>query len=124
MSNNQNIALGKSASQSSNFNNKKRFSASKAVDGQTNSFSHTSRNDECAWWMVDLGSSVEVESVKVHNRWCAEDSVSDRCLCRLSFAVVSLLNDRGKWVDATMMGNTCGIMVWEHDFTLSADSCL
>ena len=124
ISNGQNIARGKSATQTSNFKDKKTFGALKAIDGQMNSFSHTNRDDECAWWMVDLGSSVEVESVKIHNRYCREESESDRCLCRLSFAAVSLLDDRGKWVDATMTGDTCGVLVWEHSFAPSADFCL
>ena len=123
ISSGENVALGKSATQSSTFKNKKGFSASKAVDGQMDRFSHTDRNDECAWWTVDLGSAVEVESVKIHNRWCREESESDKCLCRLSFAAVSLLNDRNKWVEATMTGNTCGVLEWEHNFTASADNC-
>ena len=123
ISNGENVALGKSATQSSTFKNKKGFSASKAVDGQMGRFSHTERNDECAWWMVDIGSSVEVESIKIYPRWCNVESDSDRCLCRLSFAAVSLLDDLNKWVDATMTGNTCGVLEWDHNFMPSADFC-
>ena len=58
ISDGENVTFGKTATQSSTFKNKKGFSASKAVDGQMDRFSRTKRNDECAWWMVDLRSAV------------------------------------------------------------------
>ncbi|MFF4829380.1 glycoside hydrolase N-terminal domain-containing protein [Streptomyces sp. NPDC001312] len=70
-----NLALGKSATQSSNYNSAS--GAALAVDGNTNgafkSGSVTNTKEDAAsenqpWWQVDLGSSQSLGSVKVWNR--------------------------------------------------------
>ncbi len=69
-----NVALGKSATQSSNFGSDLRFSrASNAVDGNTNgnhadgSVTHTQNNAQ-AWWQVDLGSVQPISQIAIWNR--------------------------------------------------------
>lgn len=71
----ENIALGKTAIQSSDFGGL----AQNAVDGNTDgdysgsSITHTN-NDPGAWWQVDLGSVYDINGVKLYNRTdcCAE----------------------------------------------------
>jgi F5/8 type C domain len=76
----QNLALGKTATQSSTTANN--TPASNAVDGNTdgrlagNSLSHT-QLDRYAWWQVDLGAVATVDSIRVWNR-------TDCCDLRLS----------------------------------------
>ncbi len=74
-----NLALGKSASQSSTgFGGL----ASKGVDGNTNgafaggSVTHTLFNAQ-AWWQVDLGAQADVSSIRVHNRTEAANRLAD-----------------------------------------------
>ena len=67
----QNIALGKTATQSSRWSNSK-FPASEAVDGITNNanghnFNHT-KNEQNAWWELDLGEVADLSAIKVFNR--------------------------------------------------------
>jgi hypothetical protein len=118
-----NVAIGKDATQSSNFNGKA-FAASKAVDGKMNTFSHTGTSEYGVWWEVDLGDSFPIESIKILNRYCQDISDKQGCLCRLSHAVIFLLLDGdGKWVDAVFTGNTCGVLAVEHVFEPSPDYC-
>ncbi|XP_077989192.1 uncharacterized protein LOC144443540 [Glandiceps talaboti] len=75
-----NVAVGKIASQSSNYNNNNPY---RAIDGNTNSnwngnsCSHTNNNQN-AWWQVDLGDSYPVYQVIVYNRQdcCIERSLN------------------------------------------------
>jgi hypothetical protein len=77
------LALGKTATQSSNLAYGIPTVAALAVDGNTNgnflagSVSHT--NDEAnAWWQVDLGSPTTVNSIVVWNRTdCCGDRLAD-----------------------------------------------
>ena len=55
-----NRASGKTAIQSSTFSSE---TASKAVDTDLNSYSHT--NKEFAWWEVDLGADFAVKNVNI-----------------------------------------------------------
>lgn len=107
ISNSINVALGKTATQSADFKGNTRFSASRAVDGNANTFSHT-RSDNCAWWTVDLGGTYTINSIKILNRYCIDPTDPSGCLCRLSHAVVSLLDENGQWVDTKVLGDTCG----------------
>jgi hypothetical protein len=119
-----NVAIGKDAIQSSDFKGKAMFAASKAVDDKENSFSHTGRSECGVWWEVDLGDSFPIESIKILNRWCQDKNDFTGCLCKLSYAAISLLDDDGKWVvDAALTGNTCGVLEVEHVFDASPDYC-
>lgn len=71
-----NIALGKPARQSSNYMNNGIADASKAVDGNTDSYfkfdnsnSITHTKDELSpWWEVDLGEVVNIDKIVIWNR--------------------------------------------------------
>jgi hypothetical protein len=104
LSSNVNKALNKSASQSSDFNQK--TVASNAVDGETDSFSHTATSDANAWWEVDLGDDYPIESVNIVNRYCQSESDPGDCLGRISYATLSLINSQGIAVYSTSLGNT------------------
>jgi hypothetical protein len=119
-----NVAFGKDATQSSDFKGKAMFAASKAVDDNENSFSHTGRSECGVWWEVDLEDSFPIESIKILNRWCQDQCDSAGCLCRMSHAAISLLDDDGKWIDAALTGNTCGDLKVEHEFEASSDYCV
>jgi hypothetical protein len=119
-----NIAVGKDATQSFDFKGKAMFAASKAVDGNKNSFSHTGRSGCGVWWEVDLEDSFPIEPIKILNRWCQAKEDPSGCLCKLSHAVISLLGDDGKWVDGALTGNTCGVPEVKHEFEASPDYCV
>ncbi len=73
----ENVAKGKSATQSSDFEG---AVAARAVDGNTNgaygagSVSHT-RSEANAWWQVDLGAQYAISRIRLWNR---TDCCSDR----------------------------------------------
>eukprot|EP00956_Cyclotella_meneghiniana_P023684 scaffold46589_cov23-Cyclotella_meneghiniana.AAC.1 len=58
--------------------------------------------------MVDLGALFSVESIHILNRWCKDSSDPHGCLCRLSNASVSLLNENNDTVTAFSTSDTCG----------------
>ncbi|XP_052063387.1 uncharacterized protein LOC127703040 isoform X5 [Mytilus californianus] len=60
-----NYALGKKAAQSSTWHSK--YAASKAVDGKKSTFTHT-KNENNAYWSVDLGKTVNVKQINIINR--------------------------------------------------------
>ena len=93
-----NIALDKPASQSSTFGAK--FAAF-AVDGNVTTASST--NDTNTWWQVDLGNTFPVKLVIIENRLCEESHDPNECLCRLSEAKLSLLNELGEVVSAEVI---------------------
>lgn len=66
-----NVALGKSAKQSSSWANGagKTFPANIAVDGVKEGFGNISHTlqEAGAWWEVDLGNSYNISSIKVYN---------------------------------------------------------
>ena len=93
-----NAALGQIATQSSTA-----YSgvASRAVDGNTNglyrnnSVTHTSGGASDAWWIVDLGSDIEIAEIRVYNR---TDSC---CIARLNDAQVEIIEEDVKveWIN-------------------------
>lgn len=97
-----NVALGKSATQSSTDGDR---SASRAVDGNRHgysdipSFSRTLADTD-AWWMVDLGRNYEIEKIKV---WAFLDGSS---LLDQSNYTISVLDDQGAQVWQKFM-QTC-----------------
>jgi hypothetical protein len=104
-----NVAVRKPSSQSSTL---KLFNASRAVDGDVSTFSHTDVSVQAAassvWWKVALGDGFRIKSVKIKNRYCSNPSDSAGCLCRLTDATVSLLNHLGTPVATQSVGDTCG----------------
>ncbi|KAL3778345.1 hypothetical protein HJC23_013805 [Cyclotella cryptica] len=97
-----NIALGKNASQSSNYNG---FLATRAIDNDLTTFSHT--NDNNSWWEVDLEGLSSLETVSIANRWCSNPSDPNGCLCRLTSASVELLDDLDTVIVQHFLGDTC-----------------
>ena len=113
-----NIALGKTASQSSDYlNSVATFGASRALDGSLTTFSHT--NDNNAWWEVDLAGFASLESISIANRWCSSPSDPNGCLCRLSYASVELLDDLDTVIAQHFLGDTCGELELNTDLSSS-----
>jgi hypothetical protein len=85
--------------------------ASLAIDGDLTTFSHTrpsTGNPE--WIQIDLGSPQVVRGITILNRWCGNVSDPSGCLCRLSHANLTLLDDSGVgvlWHET--LGDTCGV---------------
>lgn len=94
-----NVALGKSASQSSTY--MAGTEAAKAVDGSTGSITHT-RNDNYAWWQVDLGASYSIDEIRIWNR-------ADCCGDRLSNFYVFVSDEPFSTTD---LGETLNQGVW------------
>lgn len=90
-----NIALGKTAKQSSNY---RRGLANLAIDGNTDgnynkhSLTHTN-NDNGAYWQVDLGAVHDIATIKLYNR-------TDCCAERLTNYTIWVTED-GNWPNAT-----------------------
>jgi hypothetical protein len=119
-----NVAEGKTATQSSTFRTTsgRSFDAYLAIDGDHDTFSHT--NDANPWLEIDLGKSGEISSVEILNRWCKDTSDHPSgCLCRLSGAVLSLIDNLGEQVTFLNIGNTCGQSTLEYVFEPSPDFC-
>ena len=113
------VAVGKTSSQSSTLFSKPKFLPNNAIDGSLDSFSHT--NDSSPWWEVDLEQDQHISSVIIHNRYCKDPSDSQGCLCRMSHATLSLLDVEGNIVASIDTGNTCAQQRLEYDFSLCND---
>ncbi|MEO0471804.1 MAG: discoidin domain-containing protein, partial [Bacteroidota bacterium] len=102
-----NIALGKTATQSSTYTSNINFDAGNALDGDNNgvasanSMSHT-LNEANAWWEVDLGESYELSAIKIWNR-------TDCCSGRLSDFHVLVSDDPFASSDLTATINQSGV---------------
>lgn len=116
ISNGTNAALGKVAEQSSTLNNNLNRRATAAVDGDNSTFSHTMSGLNNTWWYVDLGQAANVQRVIILNRWCTNITDPTGCLCRLSDASLSLLDESNVTVSSSTLGNTCNETVVTLDF--------
>jgi hypothetical protein len=99
-----NVAFNKNATQSSTHSNS--YVATKAVDNNNNTFSHTAVSDANAWWMVDLQEVFAIDSLTIINRYCSSVSDPTNCLGRLSEATLSLIDQQGAVRFTTSLGNT------------------
>ena len=97
-----NVAIGKTATQSSDLNDSS--GASKAVDGKLRTKATTDVESNSTWWEVDLEEPTSINKVLIVNPKCADDL---SCSCKLSHAVISLLDDDGKIVSSEIVGDTC-----------------
>jgi hypothetical protein len=106
-----NIALGKNAVQSSTFVSRsgQSFNADNAIDGDPNTFSHTTDRGG-SWWEVDLEGLYSISSIDIKNRWCKYPSDPTGCLCKLSNATVSLLGENGALVASVSTKDTCDML--------------
>ena len=117
LSNNKNVAVGKSASQSSTYQS--RTPASNAVDGSNSTLSHTSSEPE-PWWQVDLQQIEVIQIIQIVNRFCGDRTDTHKCLCRLSDAKLELYDETGSTLLASRaLGDTCG----EHTVVEAFESC-
>ena len=83
-----NLALTGTASQSSTGFG---FGAERAIDGDPSSFTHTDTDDNASTWWVNLGKTVEVRRIVLHNR-------DGCCGSRLRDVTVQLLAPDGQTV--------------------------
>ncbi len=102
----ENISLGKSTSQSSDYSNL--FLSENAVDGNIDgnfgngSLSHT-LFDTQAWWQVDLGAIYDIDTITLWNR-------EDCCADRLSNFHVLISMDPFNSTDLTATQNQAGVL--------------
>jgi hypothetical protein len=112
LSSNDNVALQGTATQSSDWND--RFVASKAIDGDETTFSHT--KDASSYLEVDLGNAYSIEKVVIVNRWCGGTGDTVGCLCRLSKANLSLIDEDGLVIARRQLGDTCKQLTISQSF--------
>ena len=112
----QNIATDGTATQSSTYRGRQKFAASSAIDGNDSTFIHSGQGDASPWWQVLLALKSEIESVKITNRWCGNENDLNGCLCRMSGAKLSLLDDKGSVIAEKTLGDTCGQINLSLDF--------
>ncbi|KAL3798491.1 hypothetical protein ACHAWO_011166 [Cyclotella atomus] len=115
-SNGVNIAPDGIATQSSTY---KLLTADMAVDDDVSSFSHTALEDGGAWWQLELKDEHSVEKLTILNRFCGGPSDPPSCLCRLSFAKLSFMDESGAVILTESFGNTCH----EEQLDLDLSSC-
>ena len=108
------------ATQFSTFNDNAKFQASNAIDSTSESFSHTKSGG--SWWEVSWGRPLEIDSVQIFNPWCSEVTDQANCLCQLSHATVSLLDDEGLVLTTESTHETCDKPSLKVDF--GCESCL
>jgi hypothetical protein len=108
-----NIAQDGKASSSSRH---KMLSAEKAIDGDMSTFSHTSLDDLHAWWQLDLNRVRSFDRLIIFNRWCQSPKDEPSCLCRLSYAKLSFMDESGG-VKTISLGDTCNTPELEIDLT-------
>jgi hypothetical protein len=107
LSNSVNVAVDKTATHSDTH---KTFDASYAIDGDEGTFSHTGMADGpngTDWLEIDLGGLYSIDTIVIHNRWCANKDDPNGCLCRLSEAMLALADEEGKFIASAQMPNTC-----------------
>eukprot|EP00956_Cyclotella_meneghiniana_P042436 scaffold248459_cov84-Cyclotella_meneghiniana.AAC.10 len=110
-----NVALNGTARQSSTLRESIDHIASNAIDGNTQTFSHT--DDAHPYLEIDLGDRFELHRVIIHNRWCTNSTDPEGCLCKLSFAKLYLLGDRDIIIENRTLGNTCNMNIIAESFT-------
>jgi hypothetical protein len=74
-------------------------------------------------WEVDLEHSFLVNSVSVLSTWCNESTDTEKCLCNLSGASLSLIDGNGEEITSVLVGDTCGQKIVEFTFDASPEFC-
>ena len=102
-----NVALQGTANQSSDRNNGEILDASRAIDGDNTTYSHTNGSNPI--WEVDLDQSHQIDSVLIVNRYCGNNSTDDplNCFCRLSNSTLALIDESDEVLTIESLGNTC-----------------
>ncbi|KAL7512039.1 hypothetical protein ACHAXN_008986 [Cyclotella atomus] len=128
----ENVALNKNATQSSTYITKSRAGAmlypqfaSYAIDNDPNTFCYTDCTTENAWWMVDSYQMYPIKSVSIMNRWCQDDIYDqDGCLCRLSDASLTLLDEDGSVIVEETLHKTCDALILDIEFPSHSQYCM
>ena len=87
-----------------------------AIDGNKDSFSHTTSDEAFSWWMIELAEAFAVDSVKIVNRYCGSPDDPYESLCRLSYAIVSFVDADGNVLATASVGDTCNVLEWKYSF--------
>jgi hypothetical protein len=114
------LAVGKETSQSSTLEDS--TPALNAISRDRYSFSFTAKNDENAWWQLDLGSVYPVKTVYIGQQMCRNAPDPIECFCHLSGANVMLLDEAGATIANYTFGNSC----WKRhaiEFNSSYEFC-
>ena len=110
------VALGKPVVQSStNYDQ-----ASSGNDADLTMTSET--EDKDLWWIVDLLGEVQVERVSISNRRCVDLTGGTQCLCELSNAMLSVLDEEDTVIASQILGDTCSKLRLDFDY-FSPDYC-
>ena len=115
------VNIAKTSSQSSTY---KGFVASYAVDRDNATFSRTEKEQD-AWLEVNLEEIVQVCSIGIQNRWCKNVNDKKGCLCKLSGATLSLIDELGQTIPDTpvSLDNTCDQLNIKVHFDQKAAFC-
>ena len=107
LSSGSNVAVRKSASQSTNLKDNKLL-AEDAVDGDNSTFSHTLSEYE-SWWQVDIEQTEIIQTVQIVNRFCGDETDTLNCMCRLSHANLEIYDGSGSTTPlaSRALGDTC-----------------
>ena len=113
-SNGVNVALQKTATQSSQLGNQ---TADLAVDGSRTTFSSTD-DESNAYWEVDLGAVFNINAIGMRNHYCdsnnAGEGVSDTCKGYLSYAIIEYTTRDGV-VTTDTLGDMSQVSLVEMD---------
>jgi hypothetical protein len=91
------------ATQSSTWFDQPQLAASRAIDGDTHTFSHTALGDTQSQWRLDLGESQPIGQIVLHNRL-------DCCASRLRDITVEILAPTGQVVFRSALLNPENVM--------------
>ena len=103
-----NVALGKATQQSTTNG---AFTSNLGVDGNLGNFTHTAGTDDDPWWEVDLGASVDISRIVLHNR-------DNCCPDRLRDITVEVKDGGGTPLFTSAVLNPGGTMPGNFDLTL------
>ena len=96
----------------------KGYTAASAIDGDLTTFSHTDGHDHHAWWELDLLEAKALDHMTIYNSWCHGRRDDSGCLCRLTDAKLSFMDDEGIVISTRSLGVTCNAA--ELDLDLSS----
>lgn len=116
-----NVAKDGKARQSSTH---KAFAAASAIDGDLSTFSHTDGHDHHAWWELDLQEVKALDHMTIYNRWCEGRRDHPGCLCRLTDAKLSFMDDDGVVISTRSLGVTCNAAEMDLDLSSCEDTLL
>lgn len=72
---------------------------------------------------VDLEDNFLIDSVSVLNTWCNNSNEPEKCLCDLTGATLTLMNEYGEEITSVSAGDTCELETVEFTFDASFEFC-